>query len=166
MAEGIKIMSVKVEVPEGVNVIIGQSHFIKTVEDVYEALVSSVPGIRFGLAFCESSGDRLVRFDGNDSELMKLAVDNALKIGAGHSFILYIKNAWPINVLNAIKQVPEVASIFCATANPVEVIVAETGQGRALLGVVDGEPPVGVEDEEKRAERIRLLRKIGYKRGL
>ena len=161
----LKLEVIRVEVPEGTNVIIGQSHFIKSVEDLYEALVTSMPNIKFGLAFCEASGDRLVRYDGNDDELIKLAVDAAKSIGAGHTFVIYLKNAWPINVLNAIKSVQEVVALFCATANPVQVIVAETDQGRALLGVVDGFKPVGVEDEEKRKERIEFLRRIGYKRG-
>ncbi len=161
----LKLEVIRVEVPEGTNVIIGQSHFIKSVEDLYETLVTSMPNIKFGLAFCEASGDRLVRYDGNDDELIKLAVDAAKSISAGHTFVIYLKNAWPINVLNAIKSVQEVVTLFCATANPVQVIVAETDQGRALLGVVDGFKPVGVEDEEKRKERIEFLRRIGYKRG-
>ncbi len=159
----VKIEVVKIEVPEGTNVIIGQSHFIKTTEDIYEALVTSVPNIKFGFAFCEASGDRLVRVEGNDEELKKLASEMALKIGAGHSFIIYLKNAWPINVLNALKNVSEVTTIYCATANPVQVIVAETDQGRAILGVVDGFKPVGVEKEEDIRKRREFLRKIGYK---
>ena len=161
----IKLEIVKVEIPEGVSVIIGQSHFIKTTEDIYEALVSSVPNIRFGLGFCEASGDRLVRVEGNDDELKKLAANTALKIGAGHSFILFIKNAWPINVLNALKHVCEITTIYCATSNPVQVIIGETDQGRAILGIVDGFKPVGVEKEEDIKKRRDFLRKIGYKLG-
>lgn len=155
---------VDVPVPEGTNVIIGHSHFIKTVEDLYEALITSVPTIRFGVAFCEASGKRLVRSDGNDSELVKLAEEIALKIGAGHTFIIYIKNAWPINVLNSIKLVHEVTTIYAATANPLQVIIAETSQGRAVLGVVDGFKTLGIESSEDKNERRELLRRIGYKR--
>ena len=160
----ISIKVIDIPVPEGTNVIIGQSHFIKSVEDLYEALVNSVPGIKFGIAFNEASGKRLVRYDGNDEELVKLAIDSALKIGAGHIFVIYIRNAWPINVLNALKHVVEVVRILVATANPVQVIVAETNQGRAVLGVVDGYTVVGVEKEEDKRERHEFLRKIGYKR--
>lgn len=161
----VKIAVVPVKVPEKTNVIIGQAHFIKTVEDLYEAIVGSVPGASFGVAFCEASGDRLVRVDGNDEELKKLAAHAALEIGAGHAFVVYLRGAWPINVLNAIKNVQEVATIFCATANPLQVIIAETAQGRGILGVVDGYKPLGIEDENKRQERIQFLRRIGYKRG-
>jgi len=160
----VKLDLVRIDVPEGTNVIIGQSHFIKTVEDMYEAMTNSVPGIKFGLAFCEASGDRLIRYDGNDDELVKLAIDNAKKISAGHAFVLYIKNAYPINVIDRLKAMPELVNLFCATANPVEVIVAETDQGRGVLGVVDGYTPVGVEDESHIAARKEFLRKIGYKR--
>ena len=160
-----ELLSVRIEKPDTHNVILGQSHFIKTVEDMHEALVTSVPGIAFGLAFCEASGDRLIRYDGNDDELVKAAIENAQKIAAGHVFVLLIRNAWPINILSEVKKVPEVLSILCATANPVQAIVAETNQGRALLGVVDGFKPLGVEDEAKKKERIEFLRKIGYKRG-
>lgn len=160
----LKIEKVKIEPIEGVNVIIGVSHFIKTVEDLYEALVNSVPNVKFGLAFCEASGDRLVRYDGNDEKLIELAKKKALEIGAGHSFIIFIKNAYPINVLDRIKAVPEVLNILCATANPVEVLVAETDQGRAIIGVVDGFKPLGIEGEGKIKERKEFLRKIGYKR--
>jgi len=160
----LKVEKVKIEAKEGVNVIIGISHFIKTVEDLYEALVNSVPNIKFGLAFCEASGDRLVRFDGNDEELIELAKKKALEIGAGHSFIIFIKNAFPINVLDRIKAVPEVVRILCATGNPVEVLIAETEQGRAIIGIVDGFKPLGIEDEEKIKERKEFLRKIGYKK--
>ena len=159
----VEIKTVKVEVPEGCNVIIGMSHFIKTVEDFYEALVNSVPNIKFGIGFCEASGDRLVRHTGNDEELKKLAAEKALEIGAGHSFIIFIKNAYPINVLRALKMTPELVSVYCATANPVEVIIAETDQGRSIIGVVDGYTPKGIEDEEKIKERKEFLRKIGYK---
>jgi len=154
---------VRIEKPETVSVIIGQSHFIKTVEDIHEAMVGSVPGIRFGLAFCEASGERLVRTSGT-GDLTELAAQNALAIGAGHSFVLVLDEGfYPINILNALKMVPEVCRIYCATANPVEVIVAQTDQGRSILGVVDGQSPVGVEDESGIAWRTRLLRTIGYK---
>ena len=162
----VKILVVSVEVPKGVNVILGQSHFIKSVEDIYEAIVNSVPTARFGLAFCEASGDRLVRVEGNEEELRKLAAQTALKVGAGHFFIVYLRDAWPINVLNSIKQVPEVVTLYCATSNPVQVLVAETDQGRAVIGVIDGYKPLGVEDESKIRERVEFLRRIGYKRGL
>jgi hypothetical protein len=155
---------VPVRIPEGSNVIIGRSHFIKTVEDIYEALVTSVPGIKFGLAFNEASGKRLVRYEGNDEELTKAAVETALSIGAGHTFVLYIRNAYPINVLNQLKSVQEVVSIYVATANPVQVIVAETDQGRAVIGVVDGYTPLGVEGVEDKKERVEFLRRIGYKK--
>lgn len=159
----VKIEVVKVEVPEGVNIILGQSHFIKTVEDLHEALVGSVPGVRFGLAFNESSGPCLVRASGNDEELKKLAVDNALRLGCGHVFIVYLRNAYPINVLNSIKQVPEVCRIYAATGNPLQVVVAETEQGRGVLGVVDGFKTKGVETREDVKKRREFLRKIGYK---
>ena len=159
----LKFEVITIPVPHGTNIIIGQSHFIKTVEDLYEALITSVPGVKFGIGFCEASGDRLVRHDGNDEELRKLAAESALKIGAGHVFVIYIKGAWPINVLNTLKQVQEVCTIYAATANPVQVIVAETDQGRALVGVVDGYKPVGIEDERKIKERREFLRRIGYK---
>jgi hypothetical protein len=150
--------------PEGINVIFGMSHFIKTVEDLYEALVGSVPGIRFGLAFCEASGDCLVRADGTDDALTRIAIDNAQAVGAGHTFIIVLRDVFPINVLHRVKAVPEVCRIFCATANPVQVVVAETAQGRGVLGVIDGAAPRGVEDDAGRAWRQDLLRKIGYKR--
>ena len=155
---------VPVRIPEGSNVIIGRSHFIKTVEDIYEALVTSVPGVKFGLAFNEASGKRLVRYEGNDEELTKAAVEAALNIGAGHIFVLYIRNAYPINILNRLKNIQEVVSIYVATANPVQVIVAETDQGRAVIGVVDGYTPLGVEGVEDKKERIEFLRRIGYKK--
>ena len=156
---------VQIEKPEDLNFILGQSHFIKTVEDLHEALAGSSPALRFGLAFCESSGPRLVRSSGNDDELVALAVRNAQAIGAGHSFIVFLRDGFPINVLNAVKMVPEVCRIFCATANPVEVVLAETGQGRAVLGVVDGGSPLGVESEADVAERVAMLRRFGYKLG-
>ncbi len=154
---------VKIEKPAETNVIIGQAHFIKTLEDIYEAMVNSVPGVKFGVGFCESSGACLVRSEGTDPELKALAEKNALSIGAGHIFIVLMRDAYPINVLRAIKDVPEVCSIYCATANPVEVIVAETEQGRGILGVIDGEKPKGVEGEPDIKWRKGLLRKIGYK---
>ena len=158
-----ELTSVAIDKPEDLNLILGQSHFIKTVEDLHEALVQSAPGIRFGLAFCESSGPRLVRRSGNDAELEELAVRNAQAIGAGHSFIVFLREGFPINVLNAVKMLPEVCRIYCATANPVEVIVAEQGEGRAILGVVDGGSPLGVESEDDVIERKELLRRFGYK---
>ncbi|MEP0806233.1 MAG: adenosine-specific kinase [Chloroflexota bacterium] len=160
------IQTVSIEKPENINFILGQSHFIKTVEDIHEALVTAVPGIKFGLAFCEASGDCLVRWTGTDEAMIELAKKNALAIGAGHSFILFLgEGFYPINVLNAVKNVPEVARVFCATANPVEVLVAQTGQGRGILGVVDGFSPKGVEDEQGIAWRKSLLRRFGYKLG-
>lgn len=163
MAE-IKFDLVKVPVPENINVIIGRTHFIKSVEDIYEALVTSVPNIEFGLAFNEASGKRLIRWDGNNDELIKLAIEAAKNIGAGHIFVLYIRNAWPINILNTLKHVQEIVELYVATANPVQVIVAETDQGRAVIGVVDGYTPLGVEKEDDRRERYEFLRKIGYKK--
>jgi adenosine/AMP kinase len=160
-----EIKTVKIEKPEDVNFILGQSHFIKTVEDLYEVLVSAVPGCKFGLAFCESSGACLVRWIGTDDEMTELAKKNAYALSAGHSFIIFLKNAFPINVLNAVKMVPEVCRIFCATANPVEVILAESETGRGILGVIDGLKPKGIEDQEGIAWRTGFLRKIGYKLG-
>ena len=160
-----KLEVVSMVIPEKANIIIGQTHFIKSVEDIAEAIVTSVPNAKFGLAFNEASGDRLVRFDGNDDELVKAAIENARRIGAGHVFVLLIRDAWPINVLNQLKMVQEVVRIFCATANPVQVIVAETDQGRGVLGVVDGYTVVGVEGEAEKRKRIEFLRRIGYKRG-
>ncbi|MFC2079701.1 adenosine-specific kinase [Candidatus Bipolaricaulota bacterium] len=154
---------VQVENPDALNLILGQSHFIKTIEDIHEALVNAVPGIQFGVAFCEASGDTLVRHSGTNEELERLAVGNAQTIGAGHSFIVLLKDAFPINVLHAIKRVPEVCGIFCATANPLQVIVAESDQGRGILGVIDGSSPSGVEDKDGIAWRKDLLRKFGYK---
>jgi len=159
-----QLSSVKIEKPEEVNFILGQSHFIKTVEDVHEALVSAVPGIKFGVAFCEASGKCLVRWSGTDEAMIELAKKNALAIGAGHSFIVFLgEGFFPVNVLNVVKNVSEVCRIFCATANPTEVLVAETEQGRGILGVVDGETPKGIEAEEDIAWRKGFLRKIGYK---
>lgn len=157
------ISTVRIEKPEELNLVLGQSHFIKTVEDLYEALAGSSPHLRFGLAFCESSGPRLVRRAGNDPELVELAVRNALAIGAGHSFLVFLREGFPVNVLNQIKAVPEVCRIFCATANPVEVVVAETELGRGILGVIDGGSPLGEENEADVEERRALLRRIGYK---
>ncbi|MDY7077031.1 MAG: adenosine-specific kinase [Chloroflexota bacterium] len=155
---------VQIEKPEAVNLILGQSHFIKTVEDLHEALVGGVPGIRFGLAFCESSGPALVRASGTDDELIELAKKNALALSAGHSFIIFLgEGFYPVNVLNVVKMVPEVCHIFCATANPVEVILAETEQGRAILGAVDGVKTKGIETEDDVTQRKNLLRTIGYK---
>ncbi|MEM3159901.1 MAG: adenosine-specific kinase [Nitrososphaera sp.] len=158
-----ELQSVKVQPPEGVQLVLAQSHFIKTVEDVYECLVNCVPDIRFGIAFCEASGPCLVRHAGNDSELEKLATDCMFQVGAGHGLLILMKNAFPINVLPRLKQVPEVANVFCATANAVDVIVAETPLGRAILGVVDGSKPKGIEAEKDVEERKQFLRKIGYK---
>lgn len=158
-----ELTTVRVNAPEGLNLILGQSHFIKTVEDLHEALAGAVPGLRFGLAFCESSGPRLVRRSGNDPELVELAVGNALAIGAGHSFIAFLREGFPVNVLNQVKLVPEVCHVYCATANPVEVVVAETGLGRGILGVIDGGKPLGVEDEAAERSRRDLLRDLGYK---
>lgn len=158
------LTTVKIEKPEEINFILGQSHFIKSVEDIHEVLVTAVPGIKFGLAFCEASGECLVRWSGTDEAMINLAQVNAQAIAAGHSFILFLGTGFfPINVLNAVKMVPEVCHIFCATANPSEVIVAETDQGRAILGVVDGYSPRGVEDEGGVAWRKGFLRQIGYK---
>lgn len=159
----LELKSVTIKKPDDVNIILGQSHFIKTVEDLYEVLVNNVPGIKFGLAFVESSGARKVRCEGNDPELKNLASANALEIGAGHSFIVFIKNAYPINVLNAIKNTPEVCAIYCATANPVEVIIAENKEGRGILGVIDGLKPTGIESDTDISWRKEFLRKIGYK---
>lgn len=158
-----ELIRVPIKKPEEANLILGQSHFIKTVEDLYEALINSVPNIKFGIGFCESSGPCLVRTEGNDEALTKLAAENALNIGCGHSFIILVKNAYPINLLKAIKDVYEVCTIYCATANPVEVIVAEIENGRAVLGVVDGLKPKGIETEEDKIKRKEFLRKIGYK---
>ncbi len=154
---------VKIENQEELNLILGQSHFIKTVEDIHEALVNTVPNIKFGLAFCEASGKCLIRWTGTDEKLIKLAQENATKIGAGHSFILFLENSFPINVLPVIRQVPEVCRIYCATANPLEVIIAKSDQGRGIMGVIDGSSPIGIEGDEDIAWRKGFLRKIGYK---
>lgn len=159
-----EIKSIKLTKPDDVNVIVGQSHFIKTVEDLYETIVTASPEIKFGLAFCEASGACKIRLEGNDEELTKLAADNALRLGAGHSFLIFIRKGFPINVLNQIKNVAEVCSVFAATANPIEVVVAEQGEGRGILGVIDGLRPKGIEDEKDRQWRKDLLRKLGYKR--
>jgi adenosine/AMP kinase len=160
----VEITIVEFEKPETAGAILGQSHFIKTVEDIHEVMVGSVPGVKFGLAFCEASGDRLVRVSGTDDELTALAAKNALAIGAGHTFVLMLgEGVFPINVLNAVKMVPEVCRIFCATANPLQVVVAESDQGRGVLGVIDGMSPLGVEDDEHIAARKSLLRVFGYK---
>lgn len=159
-----KLSVVAIEKPEPINFILGQTHFIKSVEDIHEALVAAVPGIKFGLAFCESSGMCLVRCTGTDPAMIELARKNALAIGAGHSFILFLAEGfYPVNVLNAVKMVPEVCGIFCATANAAQVILAETGQGRGILGIVDGVPPRGVEAEADVEWRKKFLRQIGYK---
>ncbi len=161
-----KIMELKteqLEIPEGCNIIFGQTHFIKTVEDLYEIMVGSVPGVKFGIGFCEASGDCLIRIEGNDDTLKDTAKRNALKIGAGHTFVIILKEAFPINVLNAVKSCQEVCTVFCATANPVEVILAQSEQGRGVLGVIDGFSPKGVEKEDGVVWRKDLLRKFKYK---
>jgi adenosine/AMP kinase len=159
-----EIRTEKLAIPEGCNIIFGQTHFIKTVEDLYEILVAAVPGIKFGLAFCEASGDCLVRSEGNDEALRKAAVENALRVGAGHTFNILLRDAFPVNVLNAVKMCQEVCTIFCATANPLEAVVAQSEQGRGVLGVIDGLSPKGVEGEEGVRWRKDILRKFGYKR--
>jgi uncharacterized protein len=164
MEGGMDLLSVAIDKPEEVNFILGQSHFIKTVEDIHEALVGAVPGIKFGLAFCEASGACLVRWSGTDPAMIALAQKNAQAVGAGHSFIIFLAEGfYPINVLKAIQAVPEVCHVFCATANPTQVILAESGGGRAILGVVDGVSPKGIEGEEEIAWRKGLLRRFGYK---
>ncbi|MCI0473211.1 MAG: adenosine-specific kinase [Ignavibacteria bacterium] len=159
-----EIKTTKITKPEDVNIIIGQSHFIKTAEDLYETLITFVPGIKFGLAFCESSGPCLIRSEGNDPDLIKLAEENAYNLSCGHTFFIALKNAFPINVLHQVKSVQEVCSIYCATANPVQVIIAESEQGRGILGVIDGEKSKGIETEKDKQERKDFLRKIGYKK--
>jgi adenosine/AMP kinase len=159
-----ELMTIALEIPEGCNLILGQSHFIKTVEDLYEAMVNSSPGIQFGIAFCEASGDCLVRWDGNDEALREAAVRNARALGAGHSFVILLRDGYPLNVLPKIRDCHETVSIFCATANPVEAILAESAQGRGILGVIDGCPPKGVEGPAEQQWRRDFLRKIGYKR--
>jgi len=159
-----KIESVKLDFPEGTNIILGQSHFIKTVEDLYEAMVNTVPGARFGIAFSEASGVRLIRYTGNDDSLAEKAIENLMAIKVGHAFLIIMKDCFPINVMSRIKAVPEVCGIFCATANPVDVIVARNDDGYGgILGVIDGASPVGVEGEEEKASRHDFIRKIGYK---
>ncbi|MCK4273231.1 adenosine-specific kinase [bacterium] len=158
-----ELVSVQMEIPAEGNIIIGQTHFIKSAEDLYEAITSSVPAAKFGLAFCEASGPCLIRAEGNDEALKEMAVRNARQIAAGHSFVVLLQNAFPINVLNAIKSCPEVCTIFCATANPLQVIVAQSEQGRGVLGVIDGSSPKGIEGPEDVAARKELLRKFGYK---
>jgi hypothetical protein len=160
----LKTKTVGVEIGDGANVVFGQSHFIKTVEDLYEAMVTASPAIKFGIAFCEASGKRLVRHDGNDAALIEKATKAAFDVGCGHTFFIYMKDGFPVNVLNRVKEVQEVCRIFCATANPLQVLVAETSQGRGVMAVIDGEPPLGIEKAEDQAERKAFLRKIGYKR--
>jgi adenosine/AMP kinase len=160
---GMELSAIPVDKPDDLNVIIGQAHFIKTVEDVHEALAGVSPHLRFGVAFCEASGPCLVRRSGNDEELVALATENALTVAAGHTFFVFLRDGFPVNVLNQLKQVPEVCRIFCATANAVEVVVAETEFGRGIVGVIDGRPPAGVETEDDVADRKQLLRAIGYK---
>lgn len=157
------IESVKIEMPADCNLIFGMSHFIKTVEDLHELMVNSVPGVKFGLAFSEASGDRLVRFAGNDDALALAAAQNVMKLGCGHCFLIFMKNAFPVNILQSLKNVYEVVNVFCATANPVEVLIARTEQGGGVLGVVDGEAPLGIEDEAGKKKRHQFLRTIGYK---
>jgi len=158
-----EIKVIEIEKPDEMNFILGHSHFIKTIEDLYEVMIGSMPNIKFGIGFCESSGPCLVRYEGNDEKLIELAKKNALNIGAGHAFIIFMENGYPINVLNAIKNVPEVCRIFCATANKTEVVIGETEKGRAILGVIDGSKSKGIESEEDIKFRKELLRKIGYK---
>jgi adenosine/AMP kinase len=160
----VELTVVPIDKPDEVNLIRGQAHFIKAIEDLYEVVVQSMPGIRFGVAFCESSGPCLVRVEGNDAEMKDLAVKNAREIGAGHSFLIFLRNAYPVNVLGAVKSCAEVCRVICATGNPVQVIVAGTGQGRGILGVIDGDAPQGVEDEAAAETRHDLLRQLGYKR--
>jgi adenosine/AMP kinase len=159
-----ELKSIRLSVPEESNIILGQSHFIKTIEDLYESIIASCPHSKFGIAFCEASGPCLIRVDGNDDNLKRTAAENAMSMGAGHVFVVLLKDAFPINVLNAIKACSEVCTVFCATANPVEAIIAETNQGRGVLGVVDGFSPKGVEAEGDARSRREFLRKIGYKR--
>jgi adenosine/AMP kinase len=162
-AAPVSFETVPLDKPEDVNVIVGQAHFIKTVEDLHEALAGVSAHLKFGLAFCEASGDRLVRRSGNDAQLTELSVAAAQAMAAGHSFVIMLREGFPVNVLNPVKAVPEVCTIFCATANPVDVLIADTGRGRAIIGVVDGSPPVGVETRADADRRHRLLRDIGYK---
>jgi adenosine/AMP kinase len=159
-----ELKNVRLSIPEDCNIIVGQSHFIKTIEDLYEVMTTGCPHSEFGIAFCEASGPCLIRVDGNDEELKRVAAENAMIMGAGHAFVILLRDAFPINVLNAVKQCPEVCRIFCATANPLEMVVAETDQGRGVLGAVDGLSPKGVETEGDVKARKEFLRKIGYKR--
>jgi len=158
-----ELLSVKIQPPEDSQLILAQSHFIKTVEDVYECMVNSVPGIKFGISFCEASGPCLIRHQGNDGDLEKLAIGYASQIGVGHGLVVLMRNAYPINILPRLRDVPELVNIYCATANPIEVIIAETELGRAILGVVDGYKPKGIEDRQEQEDRKNFLRKIGYK---
>lgn len=164
MNDNVKTKVFKIDIPEGINIVFGQSHFIKTIEDLYETLITSSLSINFGIAFCEASQQRLIRTDGNDDEMIKMASDAADTVGCGHTFFIFMKDGFPINVLNRIKNVEEVVRIFCATANPLEVIVAETRQGRGVMGVIDGESPVGIETDDDKKARQEFLRNIGYKR--
>ncbi len=165
MAETVVLKTVRVAIPDGTNVIFGQSHFIKTVEDLYEALISASTSLKFGIAFCEASGKRLIRSDGNNPELIRQAEKSAQEVGCGHTFFIYMKDGFPVNILNRVKEIQEVCSIFCATANPLQVIVAESDLGRGVMGVIDGETPLGIETDADKKERIDFLRNIGYKRG-
>jgi len=160
----VELETVKIEKPEGLNIVLGQTHFIKSAEDIYEAVVNTVPQAKFGVAFCEASSRCLVRVEGNDEKMEEIASKNAMRIGAGHSFIIALKDAYPINILRALREVPEVCHIICATANDVDVIIAQNERGRGILGVIDGEKPKGIEDEEALKERREFLRKIGYKK--
>lgn len=159
-----QLKTIQLTIPESGNIIFGQSHFIKTVEDIYEAIVNTSPHIKFGIAFNEASGECLTRFDGNDEELKKNAIDNVMSVGAGHTFVIAMREGFPINILGRVQQAPEVVTIFCATANPVQVIVAETEQGRGVLGVIDGSSPKGLETDEHVTQRLELMRRFGYKR--
>jgi len=161
----LELKTIKIETPKDCNTILGMAHFIKTTEDLYEALVNSVPNIEFGLGFCESSGPCLVRHEGNNLELRRLAAEKAFEIASGHSFLIFIKNAYPLNVLDKIKKIPEICTIYAATANPLEVVIAETSQGRGIIGVIDGLKSKGIEIDADIVERRKLLRKIGYKLG-
>ncbi|MGQ9759146.1 MAG: adenosine-specific kinase [Candidatus Methanomethylicaceae archaeon] len=159
-----EIKAVKLKMPKDSNIVIGQTHFIKSVEDIYEAIVTAVPKAKFGVAFCEASGPCLIRYDGNDDELKEAAVEACKEVRAGHVFVVYLRDCYPINVLNSLKNIQEVCTIFCATANPIEVIIAETEQGGGVLGIIDGNSPKGVEGTMEKDKRIKFLRKIGYKR--
>jgi hypothetical protein len=161
----LEFKSVRIDPPEEANIILGMAHFIKTVEDLYEALVNATPTIKFGIGFCESSGPCLVRHEGNDLDLEQKAMQKAIEIGCGHTFVIYLRNAFPINVLDKVKNIPELCTIFAATANPLEIVIAETEQGRGIMGVVDGYKSKGIETEENKKERKAFLRKIGYKLG-